>query len=96
MNNYILYFLIYILIINIFALLMMRYDKNQAIKKNYRVSEKTLFLISFLLGAIGIYTGMYIFRHKTKHMKFTVGIPIIIIINVISIYCIISHVLIKI
>ena len=85
MNNYILYFLIYILIINIFALLMMRYDKNQAIKKNYRVSEKTLFLISFLLGAIGIYTGMYIFRHKTQKLGFVIGFPFITILEIITI-----------
>lgn len=74
----------------------MKYDKNQAINKKYRISEKNLFIIAILLGGIGIYIGMYTFRHKTKHVKFIVGIPIAIIINIITIYCIISHVLLNI
>lgn len=95
MNNYLIYFIIYILIINIFAIILMKYDKKQAIKNNYRISEKTLFIISLLLGSVGIYIGMYMFRHKTKHAKFVICIPIIIVINLISIYYIISHVLVK-
>lgn len=74
----------------------MKYDKNQAINKKYRISEKNLFIIAILLGGIGIYIGMYTFRHKTKHVKFIVGIPIAIIINIITIYYIISHVLLNI
>ena len=54
--------------------------------------EKTLFLIALILGGIGIYIGMYLFRHKTKHVKFTVGIPLIIILNILTIYYLISHV----
>lgn len=96
MNNYLIYFIIYIIIINLIAIIVMKYDKKQAIKDGYRISEKTLFIVSLLLGSIGIYIGMYAFKHKTKHAKFTVGIPIIIIINFISIYYIISHVLLKI
>lgn len=90
----ILYFVCYILIINILGLTLMKCDKQKAIKGTYRISEKTFFIISFLLGGIGIYLGMYLFRHKTKHVKFTVGIPITIILNIICIYYIISHVLI--
>lgn len=74
----------------------MKYDKNQAINNKYRISEKNLFIIAILLGGIGIYIGMYTFRHKTKHVKFTFGIPIVIIINIITIYYIISHVLLNI
>lgn len=71
----------------------MKYDKNQAKNNNYRVSEKALFIIAILLGGIGIYIGMYKFRHKTKHVKFTVGIPIVIIINIFCIYYLFSHAL---
>ena len=71
----------------------MKYDKYQAKANNYRVSEKTLFIISLLLVGIGIYIGMYKFRHKTKHVKFTVGIPIVIIINILCIYYLFSHVI---
>lgn len=89
------YFLIYILIINIMAFIAMWVDKHRAINgdKRNRISEKTLFTYALLLGSVGIYTGMYTFRHKTKHMKFVIGIPIILIINCISIYYIISYVL---
>lgn len=96
MNKYILYFLLYILIINIFGIAIMKYDKIQAIHNNYRISEKNLFIIAILLGSIGILIGMYAFRHKTKHVKFIIGIPISILINIVTIYYIISHVLLNI
>lgn len=65
-------------------------DKNKAKKGKYRISEKTLFITAFLLGGIGIYAGMYKFRHKTKHTLFTVGIPVCIIINLFCVYYILS------
>lgn len=92
MNTYILGLVIYFFIINLFAIFIMKYDKVKAINNQYRVSEKTLFLIALILGGIGIYIGMYLFRHKTKHVKFTVGIPLIIILNILTIYYLISHV----
>lgn len=96
MNNYTIYFLIYIFIINIFGIIIIKYDKIQAKNNNYRVSEKTLFIIALLLGGIGVYIGMYKFRHKTKHVKFTVGIPIVILFNIFCIYYLFSHVLLNI
>lgn len=92
MNMYVLGLVIYILIINLFAIFLMKYDKVKAINNQYRISEKTLFLIALILGGAGIYIGMYLFRHKTKHVKFTVGIPLIIILNILTIYYLISHV----
>ncbi len=92
MNTYILGLVIYFFIINLFAIFLMKYDKVKAINNQYRVSEKALFLIALILGGIGIYIGMYLFRHKTKHVKFTVGIPLIIILNILTIYYLISHV----
>lgn len=92
MNMYVLGLVIYILIINLFAIFLMKYDKVKAINNQYRVNEKTLFLIALILGGVGIYIGMYLFRHKTKHVKFTVGIPLIIILNILTIYYLISHV----
>ncbi|MCD2501041.1 DUF1294 domain-containing protein [Clostridium sp. NSJ-145] len=56
-------------------------DKRRAIKKEWRISEHTLILISLLGGSIGSLIGMYTFRHKTKHLKFKVGIPIILVIQ---------------
>lgn len=92
MNMYVLGLVIYFLIINLFAIFLMKYDKVKAINNQYRISEKTLFLIALILGGAGIYIGMYLFRHKTKHVKFTVGIPLIIILNILTIYYLISHV----
>lgn len=65
-------------------------DKNKAKKGSYRISEKAIFITALLLGAVGVYIGMYKFRHKTKHPSFTVGIPLCIIINILSIYFILS------
>lgn len=90
-----LYFIIYILIINLIGFITMYIDKNKAKKGSYRISEKAIFIIALLLGAIGVYIGMYKFRHKTKHMSFTVGIPIIILINIFSVYYIVSQNLIE-
>ena len=66
-------------------------DKNKAKRGQLRISEKSLFVIALLLGGLGIYIGMYKFRHKTKHLTFTVGIPFCIIINIFSIYYILSN-----
>ena len=84
------YFLIYIVVINILGFLVMYIDKNKAKKGSYRISEKTIFIIALLLGAIGVYIGMYKFRHKTKHLSFTVGIPVCIVINILTVYYLIS------
>ena len=80
------YFLIYIIVINILAFFIMGYDKYLAKNNKWRISEASLIFISLILGSIGAYLGMYKFRHKTKHIKFTVGIPVIFILNVITIY----------
>jgi len=85
------YFVIYIIVINLIGFLTMYIDKTKAKKGKYRISEKAIFIISLLLGAIGVYIGMYKFRHKTKHISFTVGIPICIIINMFCIYYIIAN-----
>ncbi len=68
----------------------MKLDKNKAKSGKYRISEKAIFVIALILGGIGVYLGMYKFRHKTKHLSFTVGIPVCIIINVFTTYYIIS------
>ena len=89
--NYIYILIGYIIIINIISFFIMLYDKKQAIYHNFRISEKTIFIVSLLLGGIGTYVGMYVFRHKTKHLKFTIGIPIVIILNIISVFHIFNY-----
>lgn len=57
-------------------------DKSKAERHAWRISEKTLFLVSLLGGSTGTWAGMYIFRHKTKHWYFVVGMPAILIIQI--------------
>ena len=75
-------FLFYITLINLLGLTLMYIDKIRAINKKWRISENTLMLVSILGGSIGSYFGLKLFRHKTKHIKFSIGIPIIIIIQI--------------
>ena len=72
---------LYFLIINVIGFLLMFIDKRRSINREWRIRERTLFIISIIGGAIGSYLGMKIFRHKTKHLKFTLGVPLIIIIQ---------------
>ena len=69
----------------------MKLDKYYAIKGKYRISEKTFFIISALLGSVGVYAGIYAFRHKTKHINFTVMVPVLFILNIICVYSIIKY-----
>ena len=72
-------FLIYFLIINAAGFLSMLLDKQKARKNLWRIPESTLLTIALLGGSIGSLVGMYLVRHKTKHLKFTLGIPLIMI-----------------
>lgn len=53
-------------------------DKRKACRKEHRISEKKLMTLALLGGSIGAWWGMYHFRHKTQHLKFTIGIPLIL------------------
>lgn len=68
----------YLLIINAAGFLLMLVDKWKAKKNRWRVRESTLLLVAALGGSVGSLLGMYIFRHKTQHLKFTLGIPLIL------------------
>ncbi len=76
------FFLIYFIVINIISIFLTIVDKRNAIKKHYRVSEKRLILFSILGGSVSMYITMKIIRHKTKHKKFMIGIPIIFILQI--------------
>ena len=71
--------LIYLLVINVVGFFLMGIDKLRAKKQVWRVPEKTLFLIAVIGGSIGTNVGMYVFRHKTKHWYFVIGMPVILI-----------------
>ena len=72
------YFLIYLLIINAVGFALMLIDKQKARRGRWRIPEATLMTIAAIGGSVGSLFGMYTFRHKTKHIKFTIGIPAIL------------------
>ena len=74
--------LLYLIIINAAAFLLMLSDKLKARRGAWRIQERTLIATAALGGSIGALAGMYLFRHKTKHIKFTLGIPVILVVHV--------------
>jgi len=66
-------------LINLAGLCLMGIDKRRARLGKWRIPERTLFLIALLGGSIGSLIGMYLFRHKTRHLKFVIGMPLILI-----------------
>lgn len=69
---------LYLIIINASAFLLMLIDKQKARRGIWRIPETTLLASAILGGSIGALAGMYCFRHKTRHLKFTLGIPLIL------------------
>ena len=74
--------LIYLVIINLFGFIQMGIDKAKAKHGSRRISERALFLTAIIGGSIGSLLGMNVFRHKTKHWYFTVGMPVILVLQI--------------
>ncbi len=74
--------IIYLIVVNILGFLLMFIDKQKAKNGAWRISEKTLFIVTTLGGGIGTIAGMYMFRHKTQKLNFVVGLPLITILEV--------------
>lgn len=79
---------VYILIMSVLGFFAMLADKRRAINGKRRLSENALFAIALLGGGIGSLIGMYVFRHKTKHALFVVGMPLAAIIIPAFIYAV--------
>lgn len=77
--------LIYLVIINLIGFFVMGIDKRRAIKNQWRIPEKTIFVLTALGGGIGTIFGMYTFRHKTQKMSFVIGLPFITTLEIIAI-----------
>lgn len=78
---YIEIFIYYIIAINIISFIIYGVDKLKAKKGLWRIPESTLLLLAAIGGSIGSWAGMMIWRHKTKHLKFTLGVPAIFILQ---------------
>lgn len=72
----------YLFIVNLFAIGITIADKRRAARQQYRVSERVLLLTALLGGSAAMYAAMRIVRHKTRHPKFMVGIPLILVLQI--------------
>ena len=72
---------VYLAAMNLAGFLLMGWDKRCARKGRRRIPERTLFAAAFLGGSVGALAGMYVIRHKTKHLSFVIGIPLILILQ---------------
>ena len=70
----------YLIIINLIAFVLFGIDKKRSIRKEYRISERVLLWMARLGGGIGCWLGIKLFRHKTKHTKFRLAVPLWMII----------------
>jgi uncharacterized membrane protein YsdA (DUF1294 family) len=77
---------LYLLIVNAVGFILMLVDKYKARKNLWRIPEATLMLVAAIGGSIGSLMGMYTVRHKTKHLKFVLGIPAILIVQCLIAY----------
>ncbi|MGN0154437.1 MAG: DUF1294 domain-containing protein [Lachnospiraceae bacterium] len=80
--------ILYLIIVNVIGFVLMGIDKRKAIRHKWRIPESTLFLVAILGGSVGTWIGMYTFRHKTKHIQFVVGVPLIFVIQTGLVYLI--------
>ena len=75
--------LVYLFLVNAAGFLLMLIDKRKARKNKWRIPEKALMTVAAIGGSLGSLLGMYTFRHKTQHLKFTIGIPLILTVQIV-------------
>ena len=73
----------YLVLVNAVALALMLVDKQKARRGVWRISERSLIGIALIGGSIGAIIGMYLFRHKTRHLKFSLGLPLILAVQIV-------------
>ena len=78
--------LVYLLLINAAGFLLMLVDKYKAKRNLWRIPEATLMGVAAMGGSIGAIAGMKLFRHKTKHPKFYIGLPVILALQIVLVY----------
>lgn len=80
---------VYLIIMSIIGCGVMVVDKRRAIKDKWRVSETSLFTIAAIGGGVGCIIGMFAMRHKTKHKKFVIGMPLLTVVTTLIIFAIV-------
>lgn len=79
------YLYFYLLLINALSFLLMLIDKIKAVKNRWRIPEKTLLGVCAIGGSLGGLLGMKMFRHKTLHPQFSIGIPVMLAVQIVLI-----------
>ena len=82
---------IYLIVINLVTAFVYFIDKQNAKKKLYRVSERTLITLALVGGSVGALLAMLLFRHKTKHLFFTLGVPLILFLQLALVWVLIFY-----
>lgn len=85
------YLYLYLIIINAAAFLFMLMDKQKARKNLWRIPERTLLAVAILGGSLGGVLGMQLFRHKTRKLKFAIGLPCIFAVQALVLYLYLTH-----
>jgi uncharacterized membrane protein YsdA (DUF1294 family) len=83
--------LLILALFNLFAFLIMGFDKRRAKRREWRVREATLFGMAACGGSLGIWLGMQVFRHKTQHLSFRIVIPLLLLLWVLGIVTMIDR-----
>ncbi|GGH88279.1 uncharacterized membrane protein YsdA (DUF1294 family) [Pullulanibacillus pueri] len=79
LNTLDLILVLYLVLINGYGYVMMAVDKQRAIHRNWRISERHLWLSAGLGGVLGVFIGMKVCHHKTRHLSFRIGVPLLIL-----------------
>lgn len=82
------FYILYLCAVNVFAVILTVADKRRAIRRKSRVPELTLMLTSVIGGSVAMLLTMLLIRHKTRHVKFMLGIPVIILIQAAAVFAI--------
>ena len=82
--------IIYLLCVNLVSFLAMFIDKQKAKKGRWRIKESTLLILALIGGSIGGIAGMYIFHHKIKKARFYIGMPAMLILQIMLVIAVIS------
>ncbi len=75
-------------VMSLITFVMFGIDKKRAMNQEWRIKEATLLTMCLLGGSIGGLLGMRTFRHKTKKLKFTIGVPLLLVVNIICFFVI--------
>ena len=84
-------FAIYLVAVNLFAYILYGIDKHKSKKTEWRISERTLIVSALIGGSLGAILAMKVFRHKTKHKRFTLGVPFILVLQIAVFYFLIRN-----